>query len=196
MIYELHITIDNDIRFIEKFKKDCLTLNVKPLVIDTETSSCNIQVMTSSCYNNNDYIQEVINLSNSLKSFGYDIKRCKVEIKPNIEKVNDNFIYFESHLRLKLDKNVEECKLLILKDFCKVMNFHYSKNLFKSDIDYNYQMITYRIDKPCYTSFIEHINIMKDFLTDKNIIFDKIEIEECILDTNINIDKNWLYEKQ
>lgn len=184
MIYELHITVNS--KNIEQFKKDCSNINVKPIVIDTQKGE--VQVMTSSQHNNNFYIETLNDIKNKLIGLRYDILRCKVEIKPENIK-HHNFIYYESHLRLKLPKIFDST---LLKQKCKESKFHFSKNLFKSDIDYNYQMITYRDYKSSFFEFNNIINNMKTYLNINNIDFDKIEIEECILDTNTSVDKNWL----
>jgi hypothetical protein len=53
-------------------------------------------------------------------------------------------------------------------------------------------MISYRDRNIDLISFIKIINSMTSYLKDNNILYDKVEIEECIYDTNENIDKNWL----
>ena len=61
----------------------------------------------------------------------------------------------------------------------------------KKDDDYKYQMCTYR-SKENIDLFLKKINDFKKYLIDKNILFDKVEIEECILDTNENLDNKWI----
>ena len=52
-------------------------------------------------------------------------------------------------------------------------------------------MCTYR-SKENIDLFLKKINDFKKYLIDKNILFDKVEIEECILDTNENLDNKWI----
>jgi len=184
MIYELHITVKTD--SIDKFKDDCKSIGVKPIVIDTQKGET--QVMTSSQYNNFDYKLTLSELKSKLESLKYNILRCKVEIKPDNIK-NENFIYYESHIRLKLNKFFDKTSL---KEKCLKDNFHLSKNLFKKDIDFDYQMITYRNYFQTFNEFNSIIDNMKSYLTENKIEYDKIEIEECILDTNVNIDSKWI----
>ena len=53
-------------------------------------------------------------------------------------------------------------------------------------------MITYRSYTDHYNEFLYVIDVIKLELKLLNIQFDKIEIEECIYDTNEKIDNNWL----
>lgn len=184
MLFEIHITIESN--NIEQFKLDCKNLNVKPILIDTIKDTT--QLMSSSKHNSANYKLVLDNLTNEFKSLGYNILRKKVEKFPNKTKDKD-FIYYESHLRLKLPKQFNNSNLL---NECNKLNFHVSKNLFKTSNEFDYQMITYRNYNLSFNKFNQQINKMKRFLTKENIDFDKIEIEECIFDSNEKIDKNWL----
>ncbi|HEX5186505.1 MAG TPA: hypothetical protein VFV86_06405 [Nitrososphaeraceae archaeon] len=184
MQLEFHVTVKcND---VSKFVEDCKEIGVKPIIIETEKGEIfDNQVMTSSTNNNIHNINEICYL---LERKNYQILRKKVEKKP--EKLKDpHFIYYETHFRLKLDKNFDRSNLVSL---CKKHNFHLSRNLFKKDETFNYQMITYRSYKDSLRKFKAVINKMKKQLIELNIDFDKIEIEECIFDSNISIDNKWL----
>ena len=186
MNYEVHITLE--VSDIEDFIKDCKEMGVKPIIIETQNNDdFGIQVMTSSKYVNDNYKKTVNNLASQFSN-KYTILRQKVEIQPEIEK-NIDHIYYESHLRLKLVNNFN---LNIVKELCNKYNFHFSKNLFKIDKDYIYQMITYREYNTTLNKFNIIIENMSQELKILNINCDKIEIEECIFDSNIHIDNNWL----
>lgn len=191
MNYELHLTIKTP-RDIEKFKKDCTLLDVKPIIIETEEGEkYGQQVMTSSKYSSDsylDYLDTLHNLFLDLVLKGYVVIRQKVEISPKEEK-HQNHKYYESHLRLKLPKDFNRRDLL---GICLYSNFHLSKNLFKRSEDFDYQMITYRNSNTSYKDFIEHIREMRRWLDERDIEFDKIEVEECILDTNLKLDSSWI----
>jgi hypothetical protein len=53
-------------------------------------------------------------------------------------------------------------------------------------------MITYREYNTTLPKFVEIINAMSTKLKELDINCDKVEIEECIYDSNINVDNNWL----
>ena len=144
--------------------------------------------MTSSKYNGDDYLNKIEIIRNYLTDKRYNVIREKVEIFP-LEVRNKNFIYYESHLRLKLKKDFDR---KILEKLCEINNFHSSKNLFKSDEEYNYQMITYRDYHSELCDFKLKIDRVVNELNRLNIAYDKIEIEECVYDSNISIDKKWL----
>lgn len=187
MEYEIHITVKNPNVLL--FINDCQILGVKPIIIETEKEEVfNNQVMTSSKYKDDNYTETLNKLSKSLIDKGYHLLRQKVEIRPLSIK-HKNHIYYESHLRLKLSK---EFNRNVLIDLCKNHNFHLSKNLFKKTIDFNYQMITYRNYNISFDGFNQVIDKMKSELNNLNIAFDKVEIEECIVDSNISVDKHWI----
>ena len=187
---EMHITVrEGD---IDQFTEDCKFLGIKPILIETERNeNFGEQLMTSSKCERDDYLTQFFDIFDKFIKKRYEIIRLKIEKFPDEIKDID-FIYYESHLRLKLEKNFDRS---ILVEVCKQNNFHLSKNLFKRDENFDYQMITYRDYDIDLNSFKEKINHMVKLLDEKNIIHDKIEIEECIYDSNISLDNNWLIQK-
>lgn len=190
MEYEIHVTVKTP--YVVSFINDCHTIGVKPIVIETEKEEVfDHQVMTSSKHkddNDDQYFLTLASIANQLKDKGYQIIREKVEIRPLPIK-NNCHIYYESHFRLKLLKDFDRSTLKVL---CKDCSFHLSKNLFKKAIDFDYQMITYRNYNQSFDQFNQVIFDMKERLTELNISFDKVEIEECIHDSNIKVDSNWI----
>ena len=129
MKFEINVTVLTN--NINQFKKDCEILKIKPILIDTLKNET--QLMTSSKYDCEDYNKTLTTLKNQLTSMGYDVLRRKVEKFPD-EIPNKDFLYYESHLRLKLKKdfNFEN-----LKRICELRKFHISKiysNLLKNII--------------------------------------------------------------
>jgi len=53
-------------------------------------------------------------------------------------------------------------------------------------------MITYRDYVKDFNKFKNHINEMVKILDLNNIEYDKIEIEECIFDSKVEMDNRWL----
>jgi hypothetical protein len=191
MHYEIHVTVETD--NIDKFRQDCYDMSIKPIVIETYseahgTLELGSQVMTSSKYNGHSYNTNLETISNNLQDKGYKILRQKVEKFPN-SKPDSSFIYYESHLRLKLPKNFNRDRLNMI---CKKAKLHLSKNLFKRDANYDYQMITYRTSNPDYKVFVDIIELIKLSFDANDIPYDKVEIEECIFDSNVSLDNRWL----
>lgn len=187
MRFEIHVTVISD--DIEKFKKDCNELNVKPIVIQTQNKAdfAN-QVMTSAKYEADDFTLSLNELLSNLKKLRYNVIRAKVEKQPENSQ-DPRFIYYESHIRIRLPKNYDKS---LLEHLCQNRDFHLSRNLFKRDSDWDYQMITFRTyDAPlfCFKCTIKN---MTKALEDLNLQYDKIEIEECIYDSNIHVDDAWL----
>jgi len=188
MEFEIHLTVKTP-RDIEEFKSTCMDLGVKPIIIETERKGeFGQQVMTSSKYSAPHYQDALNHIYFGLLQKKYLILRQKVEIFPQTDK-HVAFKYYESHLRLKLPKGFDRTNLLKI---CDLNHFHLSKNLLKSDELFDYQMITYRNSKISYVNFCKMINEMTSCLENNRIEYDKVEIEECIFDNNITIDKSWL----
>lgn len=190
MHYEIHITVKNAL--IEKFKQDCLEIGVKPILIETERGKIfGEQLMTSSKHRGSSFLKKLTDICKDLISRGYTILRKKVEIQPESHQ-HDRFKYYESHLRIKLDKEIYQEKYYELNEICKEKTFHLSKNLFKVDENHVYQMMTYRSSEDSYDEFMDKITDTVLALQTKGFECDKVEIEECIFDSNIEIDKNWI----
>lgn len=187
MHYEIHVTVEtND---VDKFVSDCKQIKVKPIVIETERNNVfGQQVMTSSKHSGDDYKATLASICKQLEP-NYKIVRQKVEIFPEHEKHPDH-IYYESHIRLKLPHDFDRKPI---EELCEMFNFHMSKNLFKKDTNFVYQMITFRSNgKMPIMEFDDIIDAMTWHLTSKKIDFDKVEIEECIFDSNVSVDNSWL----
>ena len=184
MKYEIHTTVFAS--SVEKFKSDCMDLGIKAVLIDTQKGET--QMMTSSRHENEDYPGTLEILNRGLAEKGYRVLRNKVEKFPE-ENPDNEFIYYESHMRLRLGKGTDTSTL---KMVCKLRNFHFSRNLLKSSETHDYQMITYRDYERDLKKFNSRIEEMKKILDILNISYDKIEIEECIHDSRISMDDNWL----
>lgn len=192
MNYEIHITVN--ITDIDKFKSDCESIGLKAIVIETENNSnFENQVMTSSKHSGDDYKPKLDSIVCKLQELGYTILRQKVEIEPCMtRKKHPDHLYYETHFRLKLPIGFD---LDFHKNDIKSLSYHLSKNVFKKDDTHYYQMITYRNRKSeDYFYFMFFINMMSRYLKYYNIKYDKIEIEECIYDTNVSVDQSWLYD--
>ena len=70
----------------------------------------------------------------------------------------------------------------------KINNLYLSQNIFKSD----HQIITLREKNISLDDFKTKVNNMVKLLEAEDTILDKIELEECIHDTNEELDANWV----
>ena len=197
MKIEIHITvISND---IDKFIRDCKDLNVKPIVIELQLQDklSEYQVMTSSKFEGDTYHEELQSLTLKLQSLGYTIVRQKVEIYPDKNVPHVEHKYYESHLRLKFPKSYDIDEF---QEAFKLMKFndvwHLSKNTLKSDSEFFYQMVTYRAKSTPFSNDINTfkliIKCMESYLNIVKVEYDKVEIEECIYDSNMDLDSKWI----
>lgn len=182
---ELHITLLWNPQEIQIFKNTCEFVKMKPIIIELENRHDDkyIQVMTSSVCDYNDIIVE------SQKFIGKAVQRIKFEIQPNPAEKHRQHIYYETHFRLKLYKGYDR-DLLIKTAKVELPNCYFSKNLLKKGDSFDYQMVTYRSNED-YQKFFEEVEHIRSFLRFGNIEFDKVEIEECIYDSNTSLDDLW-----
>lgn len=72
------------------------------------------------------------------------------------------------------------------------LKHHISNNVFKNDDNFYYYMITIRKNNCNFSTFKNIVNNVHNKILSDIYFIDKIEIEEAIYDTNINIDDKWL----
>lgn len=181
----MHITVDLSHDNADRFYSFCKKEGIKSILIDTGES---LQPMTSQKFVfNEDYVRSA-NKAFKIIDENFNVIRTKVEIEP-FNKKFDSFVYYESHIRLVLDKQFDDTPV---RRLCRKLNFHMSKNLLKSTDEADYQMITYRKSTGNLSAFKKHITAMIANLNVMDISYDKIEIEECIYDSNESLDNKWL----
>ena len=207
--YEIHVTIKNENLDIEKFKSDCNDIQVKPIIIDLESTSNIIKdVMTSSKHfgDNKSSYMESLRIFNDLKDRGYNVIRNKIEtvpwhmsapkeLKPN-QKI-DNDRYFESHIGVLIsdsEKNRLSNLVQYINDEQLVDGFvKMSQNFFKKVDSGTYiNMITYRSYSLGYNDFNKNVEFLKQKLITSGFKFEKVEVEFAIYDSNIHHDSKWL----
>lgn len=189
MEYEIHITVQTG--NFDQFRSDCEEIKVKPIIIQTSKDKnipISTQVMSSSKHSGSNMLYQMEVIALFFQGKGYKIMRKKIEIYP-ANKKHGFHLYYESHIRLNLPKNYERTNLNIA---CKKYDFHVSRNLLKADADTDYLMITFRAHDTEFLNFEVHVGYMKLALIGLGIKFDKVEIEECVFDSNISIDNEWL----
>lgn len=182
IFHEVHITVKHK----DSFEKDCISLDVKPIIIDMG-EDIPTHSMTSSTYKNNsdaEVYSKALNLKSNLESIGYVVERLKIETVPwhpqGFSPLDTQ--YFEAHFVVTGAE--------IPKETLKKFDLHRSKNLLKKE-DKLLQMLTYR--KKNINSF--EFKTLVDSLTDKLnslVTVNKVIREFAIYDSNVSLDAQWL----
>ena len=185
-MFEIHMTVSS--KDVELFKKACSEFGCKTVLIELQnTSSSYQQLMTSQKFAHKDWDTE-IQRTKEFFADKFPIERIKVEINPYAY-TDASIKYYETHFRIISDS----IKAPKLDSLIKAFGFHRSKNVLKTLNDTEYfQMATYRTYDLCLTNFEEVIQKFKDALTNANLVYDKVEVEACVIDTNDGLDSKWL----
>ena len=195
--------------FIENFKRCCLEIGVKPIVLDLEIKDGIIKdIMTSSKHfgDNRTAYDETQRIVNKLKEFGFDVLRTKVETVPwhpkapsKIGEEMPDGCYFESHIGvIILPEEKERLSNLItaLDNYNSGLNgsVKLSQNFFKKSNDGSkfVNMLTYRSHTGTYDIFIKEVESIKSFLIEESFNFEKVEVEFSVYDTNVLHDAQWI----
>jgi NTP pyrophosphatase (non-canonical NTP hydrolase) len=217
--FEIHITVDvsEDFSRVDKFREDCVKIEVKPIVLDLEMKEGSIKdIMTSSKHfgDNRSAYDESLRIVNELKDYGYKVVRSKIESVPwhpaapryITGEVIPNNCYFESHIGIVIEPNEKEQ----LKEFVDGLNngcteagiikltgvSKLSQNFFKKSKDGSkfVNMLTYRDNMTCKEDFEHAVDLIKWSLTECDFEFEKVEVEYAIYDTNTKHDSKWITE--
>jgi NTP pyrophosphatase (non-canonical NTP hydrolase) len=204
--FESHVTIDRP-DDIEQYIKDCKEIGVKPIVLDLQNGSDVVMqdVMTSSKHlgDNQSAMDETTNISNFLKSKGYNVVREKIESVPFHPSAPRDFdkkpkmpkdCYFESHIGIKIN---DESELETLKRVADKNDCHLSKNFFKKNEDGSYViMMTYRNYKDTLERFQYDVETLKHILDHEMFKYEKVIVEFSVYDSKVSHDSEWLKDKQ
>ncbi len=213
--FEIHVTIKgvNDSKFIEEFRENCKVIEVKPIIIDLECSDDSIikDVMTSSKHfgDNRSAYEESERIITRLNSFGYEVLRNKIESAPwhpaapkeKTGEVIPNGCYFESHIGVEILPEEKSKLSSFIKKMSsdKILNgsVKLSQNFFKKSVDGSkfINMLTYRDNKTCRRDFESEVNLIKEELNIEGFMFEKVEVEYAVYDTNVNHDSKWILGK-
>ena len=204
--YEIHVTVDMERiidgdgdstngkkLFIKDFKNQCLSIGVKPIVIDLEISDGSTlkDVMTSSKHfgDNRTAYEESERIVKELKDRGYEVVRNKIETVPwhpaaPQDKDKDhplwhgdpipNGCYFESHIGVIVTKetkpDLEELVDFLNESICEFSGTaKLSKNFFKKTEDGKFiNMLTYRSDMVNAKEFEAEVRSIEKIISGKN----------------------------
>lgn len=215
--FEIHITVKAETD-IEKFKSVCLSIGVKPILLDLQLNNNEIMkdLMTSSIHigGNKSVIAEMERIENGLEIAGYNVIRSKIETVPwhpmapnyrfNLAKEMPRGCYFESHIPIRIQQNqINEIRSVINELNCRKdigLSIKLSSNALKSfDEDQTKKyMITVRSKNfIVYQDFLEKIKVIKRGL-EYNLHYLNLThnsddlVEFAIYDSNIEHDYRWI----
>lgn len=202
--------------FVDDFKKQCQYLGVKPIVIELQLENGTLEdVMTSSKHfgDNRSAYEESERIANKLVKLGYRVVRKKIETVPwhSAAPIIDGILpipngcYFESHIGVVITPDEKQ----ELNNFVEALNTgledtgvggvaKLSQNFFKKSNDGSkfINMLTYRNNVCGYNTFKDEVEMIKESLISSEFIYEKVEVEYAIYDTNVTHDDVWLKEKE
>ena len=219
--FEIHVTIESP-SSIDKFKKSCSSIEVKPIVIDLEINDGSVikDVMTSSKHfgDNRTAYEESKRICRELELQGFKVLRNKIESIPwhpsapviSTGKEIPNGCYFEAHIGVTIYPGQKD----ELNDFVKKIEDTYainfsgvgdpltslsgtaklSQNFFKKSKDGSkfVNMLTYRSNMCGSPKFKLEVEGIKHLLVEEGFEFEKVEVEYAVYDTNVTHDAKWI----
>jgi hypothetical protein len=203
--YEIHVTVTH--ADLDAFRKACVQLNVKPIILDLQNAQQVVQdVMTSSVVmgNNNTARIEMERISEGLTAAGFTVVREKIETVPwhpaapseeygQSEMPKD--CYFESHIAVLITDDAVKSHV---QSLCAERNLHLSRNAMKRYENGSYrQMITYRAYTGTREHFLQVLQSHVDALrliqtTEGPLDIDKVITEFSLFDSRVHHDRSWL----
>ena len=210
--FEIHVTIESP-SSIDKFKKSCSSIEVKPIVIDLEINDGSVikDVMTSSKHfgDNRTAYEESKRICRELELQGFKVLRNKIESVPwhpaapviSTGKEIPNGCYFEAHIGVTIypgqkselndfvKSTLTDGHLIELSGTAKL-----SQNFFKKSKDGSkfVNMLTYRSNKCGSPKFKLEVEGIKHLLGEEGFEFEKVEVEYAVYDTNVTHDAKWI----
>ena len=193
MTIELHLTSSPlASQAISAFEQFCSSIQAKPIVIVLPQGQQQQQPMISkvvNCASKLELKQELKGLQEAFAEQGYSISRVKLEIPPWERKQAQDFVeegqqpYFEWHGKIQVEQE-EQVGALIQKYGGRL-----SQNVLKRDPKAKF--ITLR-EYGTEEAIQQRIAAIKAQLTTLGIVLLKEELEYCIFDSNIAVDKGWI----
>lgn len=192
-LFELHIStkdlLENQIQGFELF---CESIEAKPILIELSEGQFYRQPMISkviNCENKEALEREVSLVYEAFNTANFPVVRVKIEVPFWDKKRTENYYsnseenYFEWHGKIIFSKPKR------LAEICKKYEGHLSKNSLKKDPDKKF--ITLR-DYGEEVSIQKRIEGLKKELQKQKIQLIKEELEYCIFDSNVQLDKGWI----
>lgn len=201
--YEIHLTVwvNKDINEIDRFKKSCEEIGIKPVLLDLHTrNGVTKDLMSSSIFygDNAGAYNEMKRLSELLQKRKHNVIREKIETvpwHPAAPSIKYNRLempkgcYFESHVAVITN----EKDLPLLKDLSGQHSAVLSRNIFKKITDDEFViMTTLRSYTLTYEEFKKSLDMFTLSLRENNFNIKKEITEFSIFDSDITHDKEWM----
>ncbi|MEX0595356.1 MAG: hypothetical protein WD512_02570 [Candidatus Paceibacterota bacterium] len=195
-LHEIHITVDS--RDLFALRMYCMDTKTKPILAISEYGNHPIQAMLSK-YKNGKAL-EIICLAKEManqmsQKYNIRVLRVKVESMMHNEGVpvlendeKDDQFYFEFHLKVSVENSDNWQKI---SNICKTDIAHLSFNAAKKE---TIPLITLRL--PVSLGSNKAVKLKDDLLhllrINNILVFDGIQSEFSVFDSNIELDKGWL----
>jgi hypothetical protein len=201
-LFEAHITVEPlSTTQTELFTQFCFEKGLKAIQIELARGSAPVQPMTCSRHEG-DFLtikEEVLTLAKSLKSSGFSVNRVKIEAYPLNSGIphtqaalafHSEKNYFECHIKLRLNAQDSEEKLLAI---CDKHQAHLSNNAYKKLSEGYYEkFVTQRLYGMGKMEVEDKFEQLKFDLEAAGFEVLKSIYEYCVYDDNVNLDDNWL----
>lgn len=202
--YEVHITVKLSERWETLFRDVCKELNVKPIILDLQTSSGDTamtDVMTSSKHlgdNRSAYIY-ASDIARKLQANGFDVVRTKIETVPwhpaapvRGQPMPPN-CYFEAHIPVTLNiADLQTLREVAANIKLNGYNLHASQNLFKKyKDDVVVLMLTLRDSSVTYEVFQGMLDFVVRHIEGAWPV-GKVHTEFSVYDTKVSHDNAWI----
>jgi hypothetical protein len=193
--FELHLTVSPlSTENLSIFCECCQSLGAKPLLIELAKGIHQEQPMLSKVVQTNSLDNALLmakDLTKDLGKYDFTVKRVKIEIpisaKPYLSMVSTPQFspYFEWHGKITINR------LHLLLQICQQYSTHLSKNALKEET--HSRFITLR-EFGEEATFRQRTNEFMAVLSQNEFTLLKTQYEYCIYDTNVMLDKGWLYD--
>lgn len=193
--FEIHITVSTTVESIEHFIDVCKKLQVKPIIIDVNTSSFDVMTSSNIVTDNSGVYNELNRIKQGLIKYGFNVIREKIETvpwhpaAPTIDNAMPENCYFECHFKILTDND----NVYKIKEISNSYNCHMSKNIFKKlSNDKFFQMLTVRSHTDSVINFKDRVDTITSSLMSKNLLIENVIVEFAIYDSNVSHDTQWL----
>lgn len=199
--FEIHVTVRD--AELESFKAACISLNVKPILLDLQNANGNTvfhDLMTSSVHmgTNPTVYNELKRISSGLRNLGFNVVREKIEAAPwhpaapsenHLTQVMPKDCYFECHFAVITNEE----KMDRLREISNENDMHLSRNIFKKlDGGFFKIMTTYRRYDGTFEKFKKSVEGIAEHLKVSGFEIDKTIVEFSVYDTKVSHDATWL----
>lgn len=194
--FELHVTVAKDSE-VEKFKQVCLTLGVKPIVLELVKDNKKVldEIMTSSIFIGDSVAaQAELEKISKILAVDFKVERMKIETAPwhpaapscglgQMKQGN----YFEAHLDVKVQENQEELIFNIAKYAGAVVSVN-SKKVQEASKTI---MLTLRSYQGFWEDFEPKVNQLYQTLLSNNFEVERPNTEYSLYDSAVTHDLTW-----